>query len=296
MIQHWRHVCAVGALAMGSASVAGAEQTPIESLFQAAHAKLGSGAIFTAATCAEASPLLDQGLALANADPDLAVNGVIAYPLIQRANCMLVSGTEDASALAMLQRAVAIGLTPTGGPTLVSAARACLAYMTAQGRGMPADPERALGLYVMSQGASCRAVGNDAARDAADIVQRLDPSCPDVLYRFLERGTARDVLLAVELAERQCGGSSRGQDEFKLAEIGINAGGDTPEDAAARLKLNLKLGVWHKAQYRYAIALGYILAADPKSAEAPLGELIRGNVPYRLILENGRPWAAPDGK
>jgi hypothetical protein len=270
-------------------------ETSAQALFAAAHVQVGGGTTFTAATCAQAAPLLDRGLELANADPNLSSNGFIVYPLIERATCMLVSGTEDEAALAMFRRAIAIGQTPTGGPTLVSMARACLAYMADRGRGMPVDPERALGLYLLSEGTQCRGIGHDAPRAAAEILQKLDPlaGMRGSIYYLLKQGSSRDLLLAVNLFEKNFAGAGLQPDLFAMAVAGLDAGGAALEDVAARATLNLKLATWHKAQSRYAVALAYFLAAEPSAARVPLAAFVRDHVPYRLVLENGQPWVAP---
>ena len=189
-----------------------------------------------------------------------------------------------------------LALVPTHNDvTIVRLARACLATQYANGRGVPQDREKALTLYVLSAGADCPLLTKDPVTEAADTLLSLDPSEQadesSEIYQLLRRGQARHWWRAVKLFGQANRSSGNVSGLIKMAMRGLDAGGDTTEDQAARAALNMELGALFERDNK-AIAIGYYLAAASNEGRAELRRLLP-TLGYRLAVTDSIMNGAP---
>ena len=299
----------LGGGAIGAAQADTVKPESAQNVFQQAHQALGNGGTYTSASCAIGVPLLDRAIALAQAELRSAAlpsnsaltsaRGILSYGQLARGYCALVAG-EDVQAVALFQSAITYDEQGSGSSRIASDARACLAYAYTKGRGVVADPILALGYYTLSEQSRCTPVADTAAADAAAIVRTLDPFAVErgdsAFYRFLKTGTSRDWGQAVDVYADTIGRNTGPSDiMIAMAIEGLNAPGDTPEDRAARLGLNLWLGKWHLVRERRTIALGYFQSADLAAAQPFLSKII-AEAPYRLMVQAGVMTGIPDAQ
>lgn len=264
----------------------------VRKLFSLAHEALHGGVTFTPATCADAAPLLDQVIALS--DPGKAKDGPLVFALLERGYCKLVVGDPAGAASLFSSVTAIVDGPPEGNILIVGAARACLAHLYASGQGVPRDPTRALGLFVLGEGHSCRVVNYDPANEAAQLVLALNPDAAGRLgslaYHFLRQGGPQDFLAAVKLYQRSVSGNGVSPELMSLAMDGVSARGFTPEAVAARDELIRQLGTWHLEQGRWVQAYGLFLSAGSRAASEDL-EAAELRAPFKLIMPNGRHWS-----
>lgn len=264
----------------------------VRKLFSLAHEALHGGVTFTPATCADAAPLLDQVIALS--DPGKAKDGPLVFALLERGYCKLVVGDPAGAASLFSSVTAIVDGPPEGNILIVGAARACLAHLYASGQGVPRDPTRALGLFVLGEGHSCRVVNYDPANEAAQLVLALNPDAAGRLgslaYHFLRQGGPQDFLAAVKLYQRSVSGNGVSPELMSLAMDGVSARGFTPEAVAARGELIRQLGTWHLEQGRWVQAYGLFLSAGSRAASEDL-EAAELRAPFKLIMPNGRHWS-----
>lgn len=263
-----------------------------QKLFSMAHGALHGGVTFTPETCADAAPLLDQVIALSGRGK--AKDGPLAFALLERGYCKLVVGDPAGAASLFSSVTAIVDGPPEGNILIVGAARACLAYLYATGQGVPRDPTRALGLFVLGEGHSCRVVDYDPANEAAQLVLALNPDAAGRLgslaYHFLRQGGPQDFLAAVKLYQRSVSGNGVSPELMSLAMDGVSARGFTPEAVAARDELIRQLGTWHLEQGRWVQAYGLFLSAGSRAASEDL-EAAELRAPFKLIMPNGRHWS-----
>jgi len=264
----------------------------VRKLFSLAHEALHGGVTFTPATCADAAPLLDQVIALS--DPGKAKDGPLVFALLERGYCKLVVGDPAGAASLFSSVTAIVDGPPEGNILIVGNARACLAHLYASGQGVPRDPTRALGLFVLGEGHSCRVVNYDPANEAAQLVLALNPDAAGRLgslaYHFLRQGGPQDFLAAVKLYQRSVSGNGVSPELMSLAMDGVSARGFTPEAVAARDELIRQLGTWHLEQGRWVQAYGLFLSAGSRAASEDL-EAAELRAPFKLIMPNGRHWS-----
>ncbi|TMV38824.1 hypothetical protein FGG78_42825, partial [Thioclava sp. BHET1] len=122
-------------------------------IFSAAHHALGGGVTFTPETCAKAAPLLDQAIALTATNPGHDVTR--SFARLESGYCKLVEGAATAAAALFTAVVAEAAPQPADDVNILGYARACLAHLYARGSGVPGDPEKAIGLYVLSEGYRC---------------------------------------------------------------------------------------------------------------------------------------------
>ncbi|RPE82013.1 hypothetical protein EDC50_1216 [Vulcaniibacterium tengchongense] len=263
-----------------------------QAAFSRAHALLGQGVDFGADNCARAEPDLREALERLRDLPARPAPGsdVKGFASLQLGRCRMAQG-RDRDAARLLREAER-----WGNAGMVAQARACLAGLYAQGRGVERDPERALALYVLADGEACDSTRGHDVRSAAELILTLNPDAgrvhDGVVYALLRRGSARDWLRMLELHKRHFSSAGTGR-YIPLALDGLYAGGAGEEDRAAMRELSLELGRLFLERGERALALGYLRLADPAAA----GEWLRRwdrEARYRLILADGREWRASD--
>ena len=267
-------------------------------LFSQAHADLGNGTGITAANCAKAVPLLDRVIALT--DSDAGPSSTHAYAMLERGYCQQATGNPAAAATLYKALVDVATSAPAGQRGLDAEARACLAHLYAQGQGVARDPERALGYYVSSEGSFCPAANVDGPAEAAQLILNLDRFAAEkpngLIYHFLQQGGAADFLTAVRLYTQHIASRSGLTPQLiSMAMAGLDAGGTTAQDNAARSELNRQLGEWHLARGNRAAAYGYFMAAQSPSARAALAAA-EAEAPFQLDLPGGRHWNPADAQ
>ncbi|MDR0480644.1 MAG: hypothetical protein LBG66_02015 [Gallionellaceae bacterium] len=275
--------------------------------------------------CVAKIPLLDQGIAMSKPQTEWSPGWQGGFAdarqglLLQRAYCALF-GNDNEKAVELFDEMIADSTAYLKGRSgFIPQARACLAHIYATGKGVQADPVRAIGYYALSangnSGDFCSYLGNpffdDVPREIAEAVMSQDPKAQgdsgSLVYQFLRRGTARDYLTAVNLfdavheapGKNSYAGSHKDYSEwrtiYRLALDGLPrsvAGFD--EDAAAASELNYKLGAWGMEQTwlvrTQALTYSFLLDADSPAAREKL-EQAYAKTPFTLILLDGREWS-----
>ena len=270
--------------------------------------------------CAVQIPLLDQGISMSKPQAEWSPAWQRRFAdvrqdlLVQRAYCAL-SENDDEKAVKLFEEMVAVSIAYREG--ISSQALACLAHAYATGKGVQADPFRAIGYYAAlpannkgyyyGSGDVCGDLGSyfpDVPREVAEAVISQDPTAQrdsgSLVYQFLRRGTTRDYLTAVKLFDAAHEksyekGYSEWRDLYRLALDGLPrsiAGFD--EDAAAKSELNYKLGEWSMEQtwlvHTQALTYSFLLDANSPAAREKL-EQAYAKTPFTLILLDGREWS-----
>lgn len=261
-------------------------------LFSRAHAELGGGVLFDAAHCAAAEPLLRQALDTLRKLPSsmMGKGDVRGFASLQAGRCYLI-GTKPEQAMAPLRDAI-----QWGNVNMVGPARACLAQLYTDGRGVPADPERALALRVLAGDYNCLSSNSDNRRQAGELMlsmlndgQRDNP----MVYALLEHGNSDNWLRSVQIKRVQYNSAG----PFYLPDVlrGLSAGGDTEADKAARRSLSLMAGEIFLARGDRTLAYSHLHDAEPALARDSLQAWQRQQS-YRLVLSNGHEWSAVDAQ
>ncbi len=295
-------VCLAAGLLLGVCGAASAAPTDeakwqlrisdAQLLFSRAHAELGGGGIFDEAHCAAAEPLLRQALDTLHELP-VSMQGrgdVRGFASLQLGRCRAIGG-KPVQAIAPLRDAIQWGNVNMAGP-----ARACLAQLYTDGRGVPADPERALALRVLAGDHDCFGNFRDNRRQAAELMLSMlkggEQNNP-MVYALLEQGSSDNWLRSVQIKAIQ--NSSAGP--FYLPDIlrGLSAGGESEADKAARRSLSLMAGELFLARGDMTLAYAHLHEAEPALAAASL-KAWQQRQPYRLVLSDGQEWRAVDAQ
>lgn len=247
---------------------------------------------FSAATCARALPLLEQASeAWAKVPPGQRGD---AYVMLQRARCEITEGSPTAAATHL--RALVDSPDAQKEPLLLGNAYLVLADLYAAGQGVPADPERALALYLLATPQTAEEKRH-RDRSAAELFRRLRSGLvsPE-FYRLLERGGAPSNWLLASQAHAQANDNRYDITRLELRGI-LDANPylvqSDPKEAQALRTLEERAGVglmqWDSSHFPAAIVL-LRRAGTPASAQA-LATLVR-ELPYRLVMPSGTDWGA----